>query len=157
MGRNTNRGVGMRRGKGCGNGRGRGLGTGRKTEIGAGRTEGFPQANDQALLGFLQSLVEFIGREQDRVMLKEQARAIETQIREIKPQKSLPEEYPEVVSLIAEVNKDKCMGCFRCSSECPTGAISMVNDIAVIKGSKCTGCGKCISLCPEDAIVLKSV
>jgi heterodisulfide reductase subunit A len=58
--------------------------------------------------------------------------------------------------IIAEVNKELCMGCRRCERLCNYEAIQVdENDIAVVNDLKCKGCGVCISSCPARAIDLK--
>ncbi|MBI9031439.1 4Fe-4S binding protein [bacterium] len=60
-----------------------------------------------------------------------------------------------------EVNSEKCIGCRLCLTQCPEGAISMVNGKAVIDQEKCIDCGICISGngrfkgCPVKAIEKK--
>ncbi|MHA1757981.1 MAG: 4Fe-4S binding protein, partial [Promethearchaeota archaeon] len=58
--------------------------------------------------------------------------------------------------IIAEVNKDLCMGCHRCEKVCNFNAIK-VNEsgIAQVEELKCKGCGACITSCPARAIDLK--
>lgn len=52
----------------------------------------------------------------------------------------------------AEVNAGKCTGCESCISECPSSAISMVEDKAVVNADGCVDCGVCIDACPTEAI-----
>lgn len=49
---------------------------------------------------------------------------------------------------------DACVGCGACVSQCPFGAIEMVDGIAVIN-EQCTLCGSCESACPVEAIVIE--
>ena len=50
------------------------------------------------------------------------------------------------------IQKDLCLGCGTCESECPVGAISVGDDGKyVIKASECIECGSCASVCPVDA------
>ncbi|MDR2666427.1 MAG: electron transfer flavoprotein subunit alpha [Endomicrobium sp.] len=58
---------------------------------------------------------------------------------------------------------DKCVGCKMCESECPFGAISVLErleynrrfELAVIDLNKCSYCGSCIRICKFDAIELR--
>lgn len=49
---------------------------------------------------------------------------------------------------------DYCRGCIahRCVTNCPVGAISIVDHRAQIDPAKCIQCGKCASACPYNAI-----
>lgn len=50
------------------------------------------------------------------------------------------------------MDKDKCLNCKKCVSECPTYSInenSLSNGKALIT---CTKCGKCIDICPASAV-----
>jgi len=44
--------------------------------------------------------------------------------------------------------------CLRCSSVCPSGAISCEEGL-VLLAEKCTGCGACVSVCPSGALSAK--
>ena len=46
-----------------------------------------------------------------------------------------------------------CIGCGKCVSACPFGALSLVNRKAVAS-SACTMCGACVSGCPVKALSL---
>lgn len=48
---------------------------------------------------------------------------------------------------------EKCVGCGKCVSACPFGALSLVNRKAVPNAS-CTMCGACVSVCPIQALSL---
>ncbi len=50
--------------------------------------------------------------------------------------------YDELSSV--EVNPAKCIGCKLCVSNCPVGAITMVNGKAFIDSAKCVSCGICM-------------
>ncbi len=57
---------------------------------------------------------------------------------------------------VAIVNPEKCVGCRRCISRCPFGAIyynSSTKKI-MIDPKKCYGCGLCRNVCSKDAISL---
>lgn len=46
-----------------------------------------------------------------------------------------------------------CVGCGKCVSACPFGALSLVNRKAVASNA-CTMCGSCVSVCPMKALSL---
>ena len=55
----------------------------------------------------------------------------------------------------ANVDKDKCTGCETCVSECPSEAISMIDEKAEVDSDACIDCGVCVDACPEEAISLE--
>lgn len=65
-------------------------------------------------------------------------------------------------SYVPAINKDKCVGCGKCTKVCPMEAIKV--EISTEKNSKvklakldeniCLGCGVCVKNCPTDAINL---
>jgi len=58
--------------------------------------------------------------------------------------------------IIAEVDENLCMGCYRCEKLCFYEAIKLnENGIAEVNDLKCKGCGVCVSSCPARAIDLK--
>lgn len=48
---------------------------------------------------------------------------------------------------------EKCVGCGKCTTVCPFGALSLVNRKAVASAA-CTMCGACVSQCPVQALSL---
>ncbi len=54
----------------------------------------------------------------------------------------------------AEVNREKCTGCETCVGECPSSAISMVDEKAKVNPDSCVDCGVCVDACPVAAISL---
>ena len=55
----------------------------------------------------------------------------------------------------AKVDKEKCNGCESCVEECPSEAISIVNEKAEINVETCVDCGVCVDTCPNDAISME--
>jgi ferredoxin len=55
----------------------------------------------------------------------------------------------------AKVDAEKCTGCESCVEECPSEAISMVEDKAVIDNDSCIDCGVCVDACPVEAISIE--
>ena len=51
-----------------------------------------------------------------------------------------------------KVNPDACINCGACEGECPSGAISEVDDKRKVDSEKCVSCGACSSVCPVEAI-----
>lgn len=45
-----------------------------------------------------------------------------------------------------------CIICRRCEKACPAGAVRMDNNLAEIDRDKCVGCGKCVGVCPHQVI-----
>ncbi|WP_366924352.1 4Fe-4S binding protein [Metallumcola ferriviriculae] len=59
-----------------------------------------------------------------------------------------------VVTMLAQVDEQKCNGCSTCKKICPTLAIEIVNKKSVVDGDKCRGCGNCNQRCPEGAVIM---
>ena len=53
------------------------------------------------------------------------------------------------------IDPEMCRGCARCTRECGSNAIQMVDKKAVIDENLCTGCGRCIGACAFDAISIQ--
>lgn len=56
---------------------------------------------------------------------------------------------------VAVILEEKCIGCERCISSCPFGAIEMKEGKAVVNEALCRGCMRCQRPCPTQAIVRK--
>lgn len=52
-----------------------------------------------------------------------------------------------------KIDKEKCIGCGKCTSLCPMGNIHM-NKKQAVSGNQCTMCYRCVSKCPAQAITL---
>ncbi|MBN2331650.1 MAG: nitroreductase family protein [Deltaproteobacteria bacterium] len=50
------------------------------------------------------------------------------------------------------IDPERCNGCGRCVTVCPSRAISLVNGKAAITGERSFACGHCAAVCPTDAI-----
>jgi heterodisulfide reductase subunit A len=58
--------------------------------------------------------------------------------------------------IVAEVEKDLCISCGRCETECPKGAIRLVDaEGAIVDEINCDGCGICATCCPTQAIDIR--
>ena len=54
---------------------------------------------------------------------------------------------------IIRIDHEKCTGCGLCISDCPEGALQLIDGKARLVGDLlCDGLGACLSTCPEDAI-----
>ena len=60
---------------------------------------------------------------------------------------------------ISQVNTARCMGCSKCVSTCPFGAIRMIElrgqEKAEVIETVCQGCGICAVTCPQGAVQLQ--
>ncbi|MHC4122086.1 MAG: 4Fe-4S binding protein [Planctomycetota bacterium] len=54
----------------------------------------------------------------------------------------------------AKVDKEKCNGCETCIPECPSEAISIVDEKAEVNDA-CVDCGVCVDACPTEAITME--
>ena len=55
----------------------------------------------------------------------------------------------------AIVDNEKCTGCEACVSECPSEAITMVDEKAVVDADTCVDCGVCVDACPVEALSME--
>ncbi|MDD2269735.1 MAG: 4Fe-4S binding protein [Eubacteriales bacterium] len=50
------------------------------------------------------------------------------------------------------IDKELCIGCAACESECPVSCISADDDGKyIINAEECIDCGACSGVCPVDA------
>ncbi|OPY04989.1 MAG: ferredoxin [Syntrophaceae bacterium PtaB.Bin038] len=68
----------------------------------------------------------------------------------------LTKDYIESEGKTAYVNKERCMACGLCESNCPYGAVAvdMAEGCAVVNTVLCKGCGVCTASCRMNAIDL---
>jgi len=59
-----------------------------------------------------------------------------------------------LVTMLAKVDEEKCIGCQTCVKVCPTLAIKMMDRKAVIDEDMCRGCNNCEQRCPVHAITM---
>lgn len=55
---------------------------------------------------------------------------------------------------IVSVDAKLCIGCGLCQSDCPSGAIRLVEGLAVATQQNCIQCGHCQAICPQNAVSL---
>ncbi len=55
---------------------------------------------------------------------------------------------------IVSVDTKLCIGCGLCQSDCPSGAIRLVDGMAVATQQNCIQCGHCQAICPQNAVSL---
>lgn len=56
------------------------------------------------------------------------------------------------VTLLAQVDQEKCIGCKICEKVCPVLTISVVDRKAIVNDEECMACGNCEQRCPSRAI-----
>ncbi len=59
-----------------------------------------------------------------------------------------------IVTQLAVVDPDICIGCKICEKVCPTLAIHVIDRKAQVTREECTGCGGCEQRCPTRAIIM---
>jgi ferredoxin len=63
--------------------------------------------------------------------------------------------FERVMEMPAKVDKGKCNGCESCVDECPSEAISMIDEKAAVDAGTCVDCGVCVDTCPAEAIIME--
>ncbi len=57
---------------------------------------------------------------------------------------------------IINIDQEKCNGCGQCVSDCPEGALQLIDGKARLVGDLlCDGLGACLQACPENAISIE--
>ena len=57
---------------------------------------------------------------------------------------------------IIKIDEEKCTGCGLCITDCPEGALKIINGKAkLVKESLCDGLGACVGKCPTGALVVE--
>ena len=58
--------------------------------------------------------------------------------------------------LIQYFINDECIGCTKCSQDCPTDAIPLKPyELHIIDNDKCIKCDICRQICPVNAVIIK--
>ncbi len=60
-----------------------------------------------------------------------------------------------LIRMVADYEREPCIGCKLCDIVCPSGAIRMEARKPVIDEALCIGCGRCVDRCPEDIMWMK--
>lgn len=55
---------------------------------------------------------------------------------------------------LAQIDKEKCVGCGACAKQCPCEAITLSAGYAEVITGKCDGCGCCVDCCPAEAVMM---
>jgi ferredoxin len=60
----------------------------------------------------------------------------------------------KTVTLLSQVDNNKCIGCRTCERVCPVLAIKVVNRKAVVEAERCRACANCEQRCPVNAVTM---
>ncbi len=66
----------------------------------------------------------------------------------------IPRDILMATYFIRRTDKDRCIGCGKCSDICPVDAVKMEGDFPEVDEEWCIGCGVCFAVCPSSAIKL---
>lgn len=58
------------------------------------------------------------------------------------------------VTILSQVDADRCKGCQVCQKVCPVYAIKVVDRLATVDAKQCRGCANCADRCPFYAITM---
>lgn len=56
---------------------------------------------------------------------------------------------------IVSIDKERCVGCGKCTRRCHLQALEMENKKVRLHGERCAGCGICATACPVQALEMK--
>lgn len=80
---------------------------------------------------------------------------VEAPVEEAQPEATeQPVAAGPVSDTVAYVHVPDCIACHACATECPTGAIEVV-DHSVIDPNICESCNKCVPVCPTSCISIQ--
>lgn len=54
------------------------------------------------------------------------------------------------------INKEKCIGCGKCVSDCVSEKIKLINGKAEYMYERCIECGHCFAICPTGAVTMEN-
>jgi Pyruvate/2-oxoacid:ferredoxin oxidoreductase delta subunit/bacterioferritin-associated ferredoxin len=60
----------------------------------------------------------------------------------------------KLISLKAQINSEKCIGCGVCTKVCPATTIKLEEKKALVNEEFCRGCGACEQRCPVYAVTM---
>jgi len=138
-----------RRMGGCRQGASNGRGA-RNSATGKGNNFKNGSGSGTDLLNFGRSLLEKISGSQ-RTNSPSVSENVSYQINDF-----ITAEEQNTMSMAADIDTYRCIGCSLCVGICPSDAIT-VHETAAIDQGKCTGCGTCIEECPQGSISLVEI